>query len=186
MSLALPEMATVCDPDRGWYAATEDSPSVSQALAYRSTYFSHRRDLFGVGSEALFASARGVRERLPIRSIANIIQAQIANAGLTGRITSADLGRYGAAKLIAEGVAPHDALLMIGYKRIPMPARGNELDPISCERSTRCTCDGFGYRLRYRIRHFIQTAPPAAPPLSCQPRQLKRIPSGRRPIELHH
>lgn len=59
-----------------------------------------------------------------IRTIANITQVQIANAGLTGRIMPADLGRYGAAKLIAEGVAAQDALLMIGYKRIPMPAPG--------------------------------------------------------------
>lgn len=100
-----------------------------QGLAYRSTYFDHRRDLFGVRSEALFTSARGARERLPIRSIANIIQLQIDNAGLTGRITPADLGRYGAAKLIAEGVAPQDALLMIGYKRIPRLLRGGEPDP---------------------------------------------------------
>ncbi|UPJ53418.1 hypothetical protein IVB30_20135 [Bradyrhizobium sp. 200] len=100
-----------------------------RGLAYSSTYFDHRRDLFGIGSDALFASVRGARERLPIRTIANIIQIQIANAGLTGRIMPADLGRYGTAKLIAEGVAPQDALLMIGYKRIPMPARGNELDP---------------------------------------------------------
>lgn len=98
-----------------------------QGFAYRSTYFGHRRDLFGIGSDALFASVRGARERLPIRTIANIIQVQIAKAGLTGRIMPADLGRYGAAKLIAEGVAPQDALLMIGFKRIPMPSRGNEL-----------------------------------------------------------
>lgn len=100
-----------------------------QGLAYRSIYLDHRRDLFGLGSDALFASVRGARERLPIRTIANIIQVQIANAGLTGRIMPADLGRYGAAKLIAEGGAPQDALLMIGYKRIPLPARGKEPCP---------------------------------------------------------
>lgn len=100
-----------------------------QGLAYRYNYFGHRRDLFGLGSDALFASARGARERLPIRTISNIIQLQIADAGLTGRIMPADLGRYGAAKLISEGAAPQDALLMIGYNRIPIRARGNESDP---------------------------------------------------------
>ncbi|MBR0689857.1 hypothetical protein JQ594_28365 [Bradyrhizobium manausense] len=96
-----------------------------QGLTYSSIYLGHRRDLFGLGSDALFASARGARQRLPIRSIANIIQEQIADAGLTGRITPADLGRYGAAKLMSEGMPSQDAILMIGYKRIPA-ARSNE------------------------------------------------------------
>lgn len=51
-------------------------------IADCNVYLEQRRDLFGFGSDALFASARGSRERLPIRSIANIIQSQIDALGL--------------------------------------------------------------------------------------------------------
>lgn len=92
-------------------------------------YFDLRRDLFGLGADALFAGARGARERLPIRSIANVIQEQIDDAGLTGRISPADLGLYGARKLISEGIAPQDVFLMVRSKGIPKPLRGGEPDP---------------------------------------------------------
>jgi hypothetical protein len=36
------------------------------------TYLQGRRDLFGLGSEALFVKTRGVRKRLPLRTIACI------------------------------------------------------------------------------------------------------------------
>jgi site-specific recombinase XerD len=89
-----------------------------------SLYLDLRRDLFGLGSEALFVSTRGSRDRLPLRSIAQAIQTQIEEAGLEGRIIPADLGRHPAAKLISEGAAPHDAVLMLGYKRIPGGNKG--------------------------------------------------------------
>jgi hypothetical protein len=57
-----------------------------------------RRDLFGLGSEALFVSTKGARE-----------------AGLEGRIIPADLARYPAAKLLSEGAGEQDAVGMIGY-----------------------------------------------------------------------
>jgi site-specific recombinase XerD len=79
----------------------------------------HRRDLFGLGSDALFASSRGSRERLPLRSIAQVIQMQIEDAGLTDRICPADLARYPVAKLISEGAGAQDAIIMVGYKRVP-------------------------------------------------------------------
>lgn len=79
----------------------------------------HRRDLFGLGSDALFASSRGRRERLPLRSIAEIIQMQIDDAGVTGRVYPADLARYSVAKLISEGAGAQDAIVMTGYKRVP-------------------------------------------------------------------
>lgn len=84
-----------------------------------SSYLGHRRDLFGLGSDALFASSRGRRERLPLRSIAQIIQMQIEDAGLTDRIWPADLARYPVAKLISEGACLQDAIVMTGYKRVP-------------------------------------------------------------------
>jgi site-specific recombinase XerD len=88
-----------------------------------SHYLDLRRDLFGYGSEALFVSGRGSRDRLPLRSIAQAIQAQIEDAGLEGRISPADLARYPAAKLVSEGAGPQDAILMLGYKRIPGASR---------------------------------------------------------------
>jgi hypothetical protein len=84
-----------------------------------SSYLEHRRDLFGLGSDALFASSRGRRERLPLRSIAQVIQMQIEDAGLTDQICPADLARYPVAKLISEGAGPQDAIVMVGYKRVP-------------------------------------------------------------------
>jgi hypothetical protein len=51
-----------------------------------SLYLELRRDLFGFGSEALFVSTRGARERLPLRSIAQAIQLQIENASLEERM----------------------------------------------------------------------------------------------------
>jgi len=84
-----------------------------------SNYLEHRRDLFGLESDALFASSRGRRERLPLRSIAQVIQMQIEAAGLTDRICPADLARYPVAKLISGGAGPQDAIVMTGYKRVP-------------------------------------------------------------------
>jgi site-specific recombinase XerD len=89
-----------------------------------SLYLELRRDLFGLGSEALFVSTRGARERLPLRSIAQNIQSQIENASLEERMNPADLARYPAAKFISEGTAPHHAVLMLGYKRIPGVYKG--------------------------------------------------------------
>jgi site-specific recombinase XerD len=89
-----------------------------------SLYLEHRRDLFGLGSEALFVSTRGARERLPLRSIAQVIQSQIEDASLDERMNPADLARYPAAKFISEGTGPHDAVLMLGYKRIPGVYKG--------------------------------------------------------------
>jgi hypothetical protein len=72
-----------------------------------------------LGFEALFVSTRGLRERLPLRSIANAIQSQIDEVGLTHAIAPSDLGRYAVGKLLAEGIYPRDALLAVGFKRVP-------------------------------------------------------------------
>jgi hypothetical protein len=85
-----------------------------------SLYLELRRDLFGLGSEALFVGSKGSRGRLPLPSIAQAIQTQIGEAGLGGRIIPADIGRYSAAKLACEGAGEQDAVRMIGYKRIPV------------------------------------------------------------------
>ncbi|WP_426418098.1 tyrosine-type recombinase/integrase [Bradyrhizobium genosp. A] len=95
------------------------------AIKDLSRYLELRRDLFGFGAEALFVSSTGACDRLPLRSIACGIQIQIEDAGLQGRISPSDLGRYLAAKLISEGVPPHEAVLMLGYKRVPGVSRGN-------------------------------------------------------------
>ena len=44
---------------------------------------------------------------------------QIEDAGLTDRICPADLARYPVAKLMSEGAGPQDAIIMVGYKRVP-------------------------------------------------------------------
>lgn len=93
------------------------------------TYLQSRRDLFGLGSEALFVSTRGARERLPLRSVADIIQSQIDAAGLTDLLTPADLGRYAASKLLSEGASPQDALLVVGLRRIAGQNRSNPVQP---------------------------------------------------------
>jgi site-specific recombinase XerD len=92
------------------------SPDAQADLSY---YLAYRRDLFGLGSDALFVSSKGRRERLPLRSIAQIIQMQIDDAGVSGRVYPADLARYPVAKLISEGAGPQDAIVMTGYKQVP-------------------------------------------------------------------
>src|SRR5262249_6078392 len=94
-----------------------------RAIADLSLYLEGRRDLFGFGSEALFVSFTGARDRLPLRTIASDIQSQIQSAGLEERIAPSDLARYPAAKLVSEGVTLQDAILMLGYKRIPTGSR---------------------------------------------------------------
>lgn len=93
------------------------------------TYLQSRRDLFGLGSDALFVSSRGAKTRLPIRSIADIIQSQIDAAGLSDHISPSDLGRYAACKLLSEGASPQDALLVVGLRRIPGRSRCNPAQP---------------------------------------------------------
>lgn len=93
------------------------------------TYLQSRRDLFGLGSEALFVSTRAARKRLPLKSVADIIQSQIDAAGLTDHIAPADLGRYAASKLLSEGASPQDALLVSGLRRIPGRGRSGPLEP---------------------------------------------------------
>jgi hypothetical protein len=89
-----------------------------------SLYLELRRDLFGLGSESLFVGTKGTRGRLQLRSIAQAIQTQISEAGLGGRISPADIGRYSAAKLASQGAGEQDAVRMIGYKRIPVAFKG--------------------------------------------------------------
>jgi site-specific recombinase XerD len=101
------------------------------AYSELSLYLDLRRDLFGLGSEALFVSTKGSRDRLPLRSIAQAIQTQIDEAGLKGRISPADLARYPAAKLVSEGAGPQDAILLLGYKSIPGASSGHAATPIS-------------------------------------------------------
>ena len=96
-----------------------------------SLYLDLRRDLFGLGSEALFVSTKGPRDRLPLRSISQAIQTQIDEAGLEGRLSPADLARYPAAKLVSEGVGPQDAIVMLGYKSIPGVSGSRTTTPVS-------------------------------------------------------
>jgi site-specific recombinase XerD len=101
------------------------------AYSELSLYLDLRRDLFGLGSEALFVSTKGSRDRLPLRSIAQAIQTQIDEAGLKGRINPSDLARYPAAKLVSEGAGQQDAILLLGYKSIPRASSDHAATPIS-------------------------------------------------------
>ena len=51
--------------------------------------------------------------------IIQIIQMQIDDAGVTGRVYPADLARYPVAKLISEGAGAQDAIVMTGYRQVP-------------------------------------------------------------------
>jgi site-specific recombinase XerD len=100
------------------------SPDGREACA---AYFGARRNLFGLGSEALFVGTTGTEDRLPLRSIANAIQSLIDEAGLADLISPSDIGRYAAGKLLAEGACPKDALLAVGFKRVPGRGRNSKL-----------------------------------------------------------